>query len=419
MLAQRLKPIPVYMLLSGGYAFFTTLVFSTNLVFQTQEAGLNPIQLVLIGTALEASIFICEVPTGILADVYSRRLSVLIGLVLAGLGLMLGGAFPIFWIILLSQPLWGIGQTFISGAKQAWIADEIGPENAGAVFLRSSQVETICRIAALPLGIAIGALLDLNTPILIGGALLVVLAFVLLPVMPETGFTRLDKIEGGALNSMKSTLVAGGSLVRRSPLLITVFGIAAFYGMASEGFERLWTAHFYYNLGYPDLWDLEFVVWIGVIRTGAALLSLAAVEFLRRRVDTNSHAVVSRGLFLINAAQVISIVVLAASGGFILGMIAFWFAVSLSRTYDPLFLAWINQNIPDSRVRATVISMSSQTDAIGQIAGGPLLGAIGTLASLRAAMYGSAVVLLPALALYTRAFRQGAPAPEPATTTDK
>jgi DHA3 family tetracycline resistance protein-like MFS transporter len=33
--------------------------------------------------------------------------------------------------VLLSQVIWGIGWTFISGAHDAWIADEIGPDNAG------------------------------------------------------------------------------------------------------------------------------------------------------------------------------------------------------------------------------------------------------------------------------------------------
>jgi DHA3 family tetracycline resistance protein-like MFS transporter len=104
--------------------------------------------------------------------------------------------------------------------------------------------------------------------------------------------------------------------------------------------------------------------------------------------------------------QVGSLLVFAASGSFVMGMVTFWTAVSLSRMYDPLHLAWINQNV-DSSVRATVISMSSQSDAIGQIAGGPMLGVIGTWSTLRAALAASGAVMLPALFLYTRAFRLG------------
>jgi DHA3 family tetracycline resistance protein-like MFS transporter len=87
-----------------------------------------------------------------------------------------------------------------------------------------------------------------------------------------------------------------------------------------------------------------------------------------------------------------------------MGMVAFWAAGTLSRVYDPLFLGWLNQNVR-SEVRATVLSMSSQADSFGQISGGPVIGAIGSLVSLRAALAATAAAMLPLLVLYTRAFR--------------
>ncbi len=35
--------MPLYLVLSGGYAFFFTIVVSVSLIFQTQEADLNPL----------------------------------------------------------------------------------------------------------------------------------------------------------------------------------------------------------------------------------------------------------------------------------------------------------------------------------------------------------------------------------------
>src|SRR5687767_3143808 len=121
-----LPPEVLYFILSGGYAFFFSLVITVNLIFQTSEAGLGPFRLVIVGTVLEATRFICEVPTGVIADAISRRLSILLGLVLVSAGLMLSGAFAVFETILIAQVLWGVGSTFLSGAKEAWIADEIG-----------------------------------------------------------------------------------------------------------------------------------------------------------------------------------------------------------------------------------------------------------------------------------------------------
>lgn len=402
---RHFDPTLIYLLLNGSYAFLFSLVVSVNLIYQVEAAQLDPLQLVLVGTALEATIFLCEVPTGVVADFYSRRRSVLIGLPLVGTGLALSGLFPHFWPILLSQIIWGLGYTFVSGAKQAWIADEVGVDAAGKVYLRSAQVEQIAKLAAVPLSIGL-ATIELNLPIIIGGGLFLLLALVLRLTMSETGFQRIPREQRETYGGMAATFVAGNRLVRRSPLLITVFCIAAFYGMASEGFDRLWVKHFYDNLGFPGIGSLAPVVWFGVIRIGSSLLSIGSVEFVRRRLDTNSHAVVSRWLFAINALQVASFLVFALADSFTIGMLAFWGAVTISFAYDPLRLAWLNQNI-DSRVRATVLSMNSQVDAMGQIAGGPVLGAVGSLASLRWALGGAAVALTPALLLYLRAFGQG------------
>jgi DHA3 family tetracycline resistance protein-like MFS transporter len=108
-------------------------------------------------------------------------------------------------------------------------------------------------------------------------------------------------------------------------------------------------------------------------------------------------------LLMLNAGQFVSLIVFAAAGSFWMGMVAFWAAGTLSRVYDPLYLGWLNQNVR-SEVRATVLSMSSQADSFGQISGGPVIGAIGSLVSLRAALFATAMAMLPLLGLYGRAF---------------
>jgi DHA3 family tetracycline resistance protein-like MFS transporter len=144
----------------------------------------------------------------------------------------------------------------------------------------------------------------------------------------------------------------------------------------------------------------------------AAFLSIAAVELVRRwRVDSmGSHATVSRTLFWINALQMLSILGMAITGNFYLATLCFCLAVALSTVYDPLQLAWINQNV-ESRVRATVISMSSQMEAFGKTAGGPLIGIVAGVFTLRAALAVSGAAIIPALLFYFRAFNQG---PQPA-----
>jgi DHA3 family tetracycline resistance protein-like MFS transporter len=409
---KPLRPIPVYYVLTFGQAFLLALVAVVNLVFQA-EAGLTPLQLVLVGTVQEATIFLCEVPTGIVADVYSRRLSVLMGFVVTGVGLVLLGSFARFETILIGSAIWGLGFTFISGALQAWVSDEIGTDAAAPVFVRGSQVELLARIVAIPVAVGI-AYWHLNAPILIAGALLILLALVLWTVMPETGFTRAPAAHRQRV-SLQKQVKTTAMLVSASPLLLTIFGIALFYGMTSEGFDRLWTPHFLRDLGLPQTpqsislarWDLtlEPIVWFGFIRMVGTFLALAGSEVARRRIDFNGDRV-PHWLFAINAGQALGVAAMALAGGFWMGAAGMWMATTLSRVYDPLYLGWLNKNVR-SEVRATVLSLSGQADALGQIAGGPVIGAIGSVVSLRAALMATAGAMLPALALYLRAFRLG------------
>ena len=67
----------------------------------------------------------------------------------------------------------------------------------------------------------------------------------------------------------------------------------------------------------------------------------------------------------------------------------------------PIESAWLNRHV-DSRSRATVISMVSQANAIGQVVGGPPLGALAGRTSLRTALLASGLILTPIPALYLR-----------------
>jgi DHA3 family tetracycline resistance protein-like MFS transporter len=49
--------------------------------------------------------------------------------------------------------------------------------------------------------------------------------------------------------------------------------------------------------------------------------------------------------------------------------------------------------------------MCSQAEALGEVCGGPLLGLVGTLHTVRTALVGAAILLLPALPLYGQALR--------------
>jgi DHA3 family tetracycline resistance protein-like MFS transporter len=138
----------VYLFSEFAVALLFSMMFTVDGVYQVSVVGLNALQLVLVGTTLEFSAFVFEIPTGVIADVYSRRLSIIIGMFVMGLGFVVEGSFPFFAPILLAQVLWGLGYTFTSGATEAWIADEVGEARSGQAFLRAGQIGTIGSLSA-------------------------------------------------------------------------------------------------------------------------------------------------------------------------------------------------------------------------------------------------------------------------------
>ena len=106
-----------------------------------------------------------------------------------------------------------------------------------------------------------------------------------------------------------------------------------------------------------------------------------------------------RLLSVLNVVHVVSIAVIALAGSFALVVSVFLASRVIRGVTDPVLDAWTNQYV-DSKVRATVFSMRSQGDALGQIVFGPAMGALATLATIRTAMMGVAALLLVAQPLY-------------------
>ena len=181
-------------------------------VYLVQELHLSPLQLVLMGTAMEAAVFLFEIPTGVIADTYSRRLSLIIGYLGMGTAWMLVGLVSAPWLIIALWGVWGLSYTFTSGAEEAWIADEVGADKVGRVFLRGARVWYIGAVLGLVLQVAIG-IESLRAGVVVGGAITVLAGLVCLFLMPETGFQRKPRAErGSAVAELRTTAASGRPL---------------------------------------------------------------------------------------------------------------------------------------------------------------------------------------------------------------
>jgi DHA3 family tetracycline resistance protein-like MFS transporter len=388
---------------AGSFCFM--MVLTAAGLFMIQVAKLNALQLVLVGTTLEASAFLFEVPTGVLADTVSRRLSVIIGTALIGVGLMVWGAWPLFGTILLGQVLWGVGFTFTSGATQAWISDETGNVQTGRIFLRGAQWGWAAGALGIVASVPLAAVWGLQAPILAGGIGYLLTAVALVLLMPERHWSPAPRQGRSVIGSMGDTLRHAAGTVRVVPALLTILAISFVAGAGSEAFDRLRELHILSNFAFPRVPQLSAIAWFALINLVSLVTSVAAVQVARRRIDTETHIGAARTLLAIDVVLIVAIIGFAAAISFEMAALAYLVTRIVRRVAQPIATAWINLGLT-SDVRATVHSMNSQADALGQIAGGPLLGWLAVVAgSTRPAMLAVAAILTPSLYLYLRTIR--------------
>jgi len=396
----------VYLFIQFSASAFFSMMFVVTSLYEATVAGLTPVQLILVGTTLEISAFLFEVPTGIVADVYSRRLSIIIGYVLMGLGFLVEGFFPSFLPILLAQVIWGLGYTFTSGATQAWITDEVGEDDANKLFLRATQVGLFAALIGMGLATLVGAN-NVALPLQVGGIGVTLIGFTLMVVMPETGFHPTPREDRNTWQHMWHTFKQGTDAVRSKPRLMSIVGVGLFYGIYSEGFDRLWVKHLLDTFELPVIFGGNQVAFFAVLRIIATVLTIFAVRFVEKRVDTSSPIAIGRAMLIVTGLISVSLIGFALSSLLLLSLGLYLSIAVLRDIAGPLQTVWVNKKL-DSRIRATVHSMFGQVDAIGQVMGGPIVAVIAAVGSAVASLVTSGLLLTPALLFVSRANSQSA-----------
>jgi DHA3 family tetracycline resistance protein-like MFS transporter len=403
---RRLDASRTWLVYRGGESFAMAVGWTMAPIYFVQDVGMSPLQLVLAGTALEIGYFLFEVPTGVVADVYSRRASVIVAQFVMGAGFVITGLVANVPVILLAAVLMGFGWTFKSGAVDAWLADEIGPDRLSGAYQRGAQTGRAGSLLGIAAAVAL-ALADLRAPIVAGGLVLFVLGALLVVAMPETGFRRATRDDLSTVRSMITTARRGGRLMRSRPILLFILGITFFGGLSSEGLDRLWEAHFLRDVGVPELAGLDPIVWFGVLNAGALVLAIVVAQPLVRRFERASHRGLAASLLAFDVGLLCATLVFALAGSFALAVAAYWGIRVAGSLAGPVYATWLNASIDDSSVRATVISMTHLGDSVGEWGGGPALGVVGNVYGIRTALAAGAVALSPALLLYVLALRHG------------
>ncbi len=407
---RRVNAYRLYLGMESIGSLLVALVYTTSIVYWVTDGHLNPLELVLIGTVIELTYFVFQLPTGVLADAYSKRFCVVLSWILCGAGFAMQGLSASFLNLALAQVVVGIGAALQDGAQSAWAADEteLGDDEMTPVYLRASQLGIAGGIiGSLASGLISG--IELNLPMLIGGLAMVAAGVGLAFVMPET--KRRDRVPGTRalgrqvwadfVEQISTTKVA----IIAVPGLVLLLGMTFFLGAWSESFDRLWSAYLLEDIRFPHVSGLRPALWLSILAVLVALLSLGTSEIAKRRTQRLGHTSVVTTLLGATVLIALGVAAMASAHVFVFAALAYLLVQAVRPVINPLMTGWIVGRVPPG-VRATALSARDMFDSGGQMLGGPIVGWIGLSRSIRAALYAGAAAFAPALILLVAATRR-------------
>jgi MFS family permease len=340
------------------------LFLAVWVIYLQQQRGLSLSQAALIDVTFFVAAAFAEVPTGIVADRFGRKTSMVAGATLMSLGI-LGWTFaPTLPLIIVAYVAMGVGITFLSGAEDAFFYESVRASGRGDDYPRLLGRISAIFPGALALGSVASGLLatiDVILPFLIAGlVLLITLGIVLSFKEPQTA----EPSDGQARPSFGQVLRQSLTLLRARPTLRYPILYLAIVPLASFMVESVFVQPQALALGVP-------LAGIGVIVMAVQFTNMVGSAWSNRvrahvgegRVLYTAPMVICSSLMVLAALQVLPALLLIGVMGF------------LTAVVRPILLSRIQDELTDD-IRATMLSMQSLTFTVVAAMSQPTLGAI-------------------------------------------
>jgi len=360
-----------YLLLTLGNTLAASLIWGINTLFLL-DAGLSNLQAFAANAFFTAGMVLFEIPTGVVADVWGRRLSYQLGTLTLAISTVL---YYLLWQY--SAPFWqwalasvfiGLGFTFFSGAVEAWLVDAMAyakfKGSLETVFGKAQMVSGVAMLTGSVAGGIIAQATNLGVPFLLRAGILLVMFYVASRVMRDLGFSPAD--EARPLHNMRQLLTTSLDYgIKNRPvrwvMLAAPFsagvGIYTFYALQPFLLELYGNAHSYSIAG------LAAAIVAGSQIAGGFLAPKIRGLFARR-----TSALIFGGLL---SSAVLAL--LSLTHAFVVALLLLVIWGLLFSAVTPIRQTYINGMIP-SKQRATVLSFDSLVSNVGGVVIQPALG---------------------------------------------
>lgn len=341
-----------------GTEFFSALYFAWPIFYGFATQAITPAQVGIFFSALGIIQFVAEVPTGVVADRYSRKLSGIVGTIIAlvaPLVIYFGHNFPAY---LIAAFFYGVGRAFLSGSLDSLVYDHKNVSKEA--FRRVSALDvTFSQAAGVVSAAAGGLLFSLHSSLpFLAEAFAGVVCLVLVLMMNEDRREDYD--------------IPAGSYARH-------FGMGVKYLLATKYLRVVVSMGVTFSVilrlciqFVNEATMIEYGMQPaarGILIAGASVLTLFILNLvLLRRLRHDRAKVIFMGIGAVIVFMLLSI----NTGLVFLGAYLFWSL--LLATQGPFTKPLIHEGLPSSH-RSTAMSGYSALVSLVAFGGSALIGA--------------------------------------------
>jgi MFS family permease len=395
-----------YLLLTLLSTLASSLIWGVNTLFLL-DAGLSTTGAFTANAFFTAGQVLFEVPTGIVADVWGRRTSFLLGALTLLFSTLLYLAMWHFeaplWGWAIASVLIGLGFTFFSGATDAWLVDALSftgfDGNLESVFAKGEIASGAAMLTGSVAGGVIAQFTNLGVPYFLRSLLLGLTLVTAFFLMRDLGFT--PKREKRAVDEVRNVIVASLDNGWRRPPVRWIMLAAPF--TMGVGIYAFYARQPYFLELYGDKNAFAIAGLTAGIVAGTEILGGLIVPFVRRLFSRRTDALI--------VASMVTIACLAVIGW----TSSFWVAMATLVLWGitfsastPMRQAYLNGIIPSPQ-RATVLSFDNLIGSAGGVVAQPALGRVADVSGYAVSYVVSAAIQLAALPFLALARRENAP----------
>ena len=374
----------------GAFKFFVDfqLWIPIWVIYLNETRGFSITEITFLDVFLMIILVILEVPTGIIADRWGKKVSLCYGAFIHAVAILVFSFAGNIVVIAISYTVVAVALTLFSGADSAFVYDSLKAAGRRGeyqkIWGRLHSISLIASVVSLVLGAFLAAATNLWFPIVISAGLMLIAWIVAL--------TFKEPPREEAPTSYRETILNAVNVVRSKPPVYTMMLFAGFVMAIAVSFSILLQP-------YLRSHGIE-IKFIGILQVPEQLLGIVAALFAYRLVALIG---IGRTMLLCPVAILIAAVGLGSFDH--IAAFAFYpltglvFAMSF-----PVLSTYFNDRIP-SASRATVLSIYQLTFSLFVVFFEPVLGWLADTRDFPTAYLAAAIILAvgtPALYMFWR-----------------